>query len=223
MSQILSYIETQNPDRYHSLGQTLLRPLSIAFGHTFKLEKEIQEIQFSTTKKIISIACTILLLPVALSAYCIGAILITLSSSHKKDYEQIQQHLISKKFIDPKNPKKTTDTVDNYTFEQLKKIADGLLVGSYSKFVDQSIYEIQYQDVDMSNICFEGTPPVAYPQTPEEIKIYHDAIPAIVSHARDQVQEKLEKAVPISQLLKAIHENYYDLFPHYKCLRDSVP
>ena len=196
MDRVFTYIDSQNKDTFHSIGQILIRPLAIACGRSFKLETETEEIK-STIQKVIAIGLSILLLPLALASFATGALLLHFSASHKKDFEQIQSFLNKKApekdkpktntYIDPKNPTKATDTVDNYQLDELKKISANLMEGSTGGLIDNSIYEIQYEDID-NGTHGEITPPVKYPTTEEEIKVYHAAIPKIVSSVREKVE-----------------------------------
>lgn len=103
MIRALTYIETEKNDLCHEIGQELMRPFSIAFGHSYRIKDKAVENPSSTVKKIIVISIAILVLPVTLLSLCIGAPLLAYSSTHKKRYQQIPKPLnhVPKQIIHP--------------------------------------------------------------------------------------------------------------------------
>jgi hypothetical protein len=91
MHRILTQIQVENPDVCHSLGQTLIRPLSYLFGHSYQIDRDVNALPNpSTTRKVAVAALILLLSPLLWAAIGIGALLLSFSSSHKRAYKEVQ-------------------------------------------------------------------------------------------------------------------------------------
>lgn len=93
MSKILTNIEIEQTDLSHKVGQFLIRPLSITFGHSFRIEKQLaEEFTISIIKKVIVSIAAIVLFPVTLVCASVGAALLHVSSTHKHAYEIVEKN-----------------------------------------------------------------------------------------------------------------------------------
>lgn len=93
MKQILTNIDIEKPDHYHKIGQVLLKPFSICFGHRFTVENGVGELIInSTIKRIITFVLGIVLFPLSFVCGIFGIILLRYSITHKNAYALIQKN-----------------------------------------------------------------------------------------------------------------------------------
>lgn len=97
MLRITTYIEGPCP-----AGQSLLRPLTLIAGHSYKTNGEL--IESSLTKKVAIVALTLLFLPLYLPGLALGLVLVGFSSTHKKAFEDLTLLLNKKKADIPPIP-----------------------------------------------------------------------------------------------------------------------
>lgn len=212
MNRILAYIESRNADNYHKTGQELLTPFSWAFGHSFRVvhnrifnNNEVEKLnENNTIRKIILLCVAVLIFPVTLIAGAIGCICLLMSNSHKQQY-----FLIQERFRELAPPLvRATDSVESYNFEVLKKISDRLITSPYYReLIPPPIYQIKTEfGVDtVAHTC--------YPQLENEIALYQNKVPSIVNAVRLALEDTLNRAVKISEILKVLDENHQKLFP----------
>lgn len=204
--RLLTVIDTSSSDSCHTVGQELIRPFSISFGHSFQIEagKIERNLEASNLKKIIVIALAILFLPITLLCGCLGAILLQRSVSHKMQYDRIQEKL----YPIYRPPPKATDKVSDYSFDVLKKLADGFTESPYVRsLISSSVYEVETR--------FNGDTIAhsVYPNTPEKITKYQQKIPDIICSVRENLESILKLAIPISELKNVIEKHFRTLFP----------
>ena len=88
MTRIFTNIQVPSPDFCHSVGQTLLRPVSLVSGRTYQ---GIEKAPDSLIKRVAVAALAILALPFTLLAAALGALLLSYSVTHKTAFEEIQK------------------------------------------------------------------------------------------------------------------------------------